>query len=280
MELIFNELSISPLCSNKTEAFERLDKFIATYKEVNTFGFNKIRFDRGYESIDLLGNYTLNDYCNETQHRTKGTLLRGLFKMPFIDDNSEEEKQYIESSFELKKDGKEINPYGLAAAFLYAVPAIGFLSENFWEDYVFDVIVKNAEEKQEKVYCISKSEHIKEQTLIDFIEAKLPIELLETSIKPEDKKSNLRDDHGKDKLEAFSERIRKSKYVKSVINSLPYNPHCKKFIKNIDPKGTIKIVLTHTDKGLGVVIQTTGRNIRETTKIAEMIEKEYNPVTK
>jgi hypothetical protein len=43
--------------------------------------------------------------------------------MPFIDDDSEEEKRYIESSFALQKEEKQINPYGLAVAFLYSVPS-------------------------------------------------------------------------------------------------------------------------------------------------------------
>jgi hypothetical protein len=277
MELIFNELSEMPICSNKTEAFERVDKFIATYKEANEFGFNKIRFHKGYESLNLLNNYTLNDYCNETQHsRTKGLLLRGLFKMPFIHDNSEEEKRYIESSFVLKKDKKEINPYGLAAAYLYSVPAISFLSEIFWEDCVFDIIVYTSEERQEKIYCVSKPEHFNEHLLIDFIKSNLPVKLLETQLAAEDKTIKLRNDHGKDMLEDFSKRIVNSKYVVSVINSLPYNPHCKNFIKEVYPDGKIEIVLTNTNRGLGIVIKSTGRNLKETREIATILQNEFN----
>jgi len=277
MELIFNELSEMPLCSNKTEVFERVDRFIATYKEANKFGFNKIRFHKGYESFNLLENYTLSDYSNEAQHsRTKGLLLRGLFKMPFIHDHSEEEKQYIESSFVLKKDKAEINPYGLAAAYLYSVPAISFLSEVFWEDCVFDITIKASEEKQEKIYCISKPEHLNEQSLIDFIESNFPVELSETQLVAEKKTIKLRDDHGKDILEDFSKRIVNSKYVVSVINSLPYNPNCRNFIKEVYPDGKIEIVLTKTDKGLGLVIKSTGRNLRETENIAKRLTEEFD----
>jgi hypothetical protein len=277
MELIFNELSENPLCSDKTEVFERVDRFISAYKEANKeFGFNKIRFHKGYEGFDLLDDYTLNDYCNETQHsRTKGLLLRGLFKMPFIDDDSEEEKRYIESSFALQKEEKQINPYGLAVAFLYSAPAIGFLSEKFWDNYVFDLTVTATGIKQEKVYCISKLEHIKEQLLIDFIKLKQPVELLETNIEPEKKTLRLRDDHGKNKLEEFSKKILNSKYVEAVINSLPYNPHSKNFIKKIYPDGKIEVILPKTDNGLGIIIKTTGRNLKETRAIAKKLEEDF-----
>ncbi|MFV0501437.1 MAG: hypothetical protein ACK5MH_07620 [Bacteroidales bacterium] len=60
-----------------------------------------------------------------------------------------------------------------------------------------------------------------------------------------------------------------------MINSLPFNSACKNFIRKTYPDGKIEIVLTKTDKGLGIIIQTTGRNIRETNRIAEILEEEY-----
>ncbi|WP_462270444.1 hypothetical protein [Desulfobacter sp.] len=60
-----------------------------------------------------------------------------------------------------------------------------------------------------------------------------------------------------------------------VINSIPFNPNQKEFIKKILPDGKIEIVLTWTDQGLGCVIQTTGRNIHETYKISEILKKKY-----
>ena len=277
MELIFNELSETPLCSDKTEAFNRVDRLIETYKAAHQIGFNRIRFYGGYEEINLLNDYTLNDYCNEKKHsRTKGSLLRGVFKKPYIDDNSVEEQRYIESSFSIRISGAEIAPYGLAAAFLYSTPAIGFLSEKFWEDYLFNITVKTTTEEVVTVYCISKPEHCKEQSLIDFIETKFPIILQETPIDPKNKPIKLRDDHGKDKLKEFAEQIRNSRLVVSVINSLPYNSDCRKFIKKVHPDGKIEIVLTKTDEGLGIIVQTIGKNYRETEEIAKILREKFD----
>lgn len=278
MELIFNELSEMPLCPDRTKAFERVELFIETYKSIKyRFDYNKIRFHAGFESILLTADYSLNDYCNETKHyRTKGLLLRGLIRMPFIDDNTEEEEKYIESSFCLNKCGTIIKPYGLAAAFLYSEPAIGFLSEDFWKNCIFEMTVQKFYERTELVYCLSKPDHAQDTSVINFIEENLPIELLESRIKYADKRFELRDDHGKDKLTAFSKRIIASKYVNSVINSLPFNSSCNRFIKKIYPDGKIEIVLTDTDKGLGIIIQTTGRNLKETKAIADILGSEYN----
>ena len=55
---------------------------------------------------------------------------------------------------------------------------------------------------------------------------------------------------------------------------LPYNPYERKFIKRVRENGLIEIVLPWTDKGYGMVVKTTGRNLRETKRIAEIIEEE------
>ena len=85
----------------------------------------------------------------------------------------------------------------------------------------------------------------------------------------------MRDDHGKDVLEAFAKRICKSPYVIKVINSLPFNPKERNFINKVYDDGRIEIVLTDTDKGLGMVLQSTGSNHRETLAIAKMLADEY-----
>lgn len=276
MQLIFNELSEMPLCCNKAEAYERIDRFIATFKASRKFGFNIIRCRHGVDAIQLTDNYTLGDYCNEPRFsRTTGTLLRGLFRTPYIEENSDEENIYIENDFTLQKGSETIKPYGLAVAYIYSTTSIGFLSEDFWKQSVFNLII-HPSQRIEEVYCLSDGEHLKNKKVIAFIENKQPILLVESDIPPKDKKCELRNDHGKDVLVAFSERILQSKYVVSVINSLPFNQFERNFIRNVYPNGKIEIVLTKTDKGLGVIIQTTGRNIRETTEIARRLESKYN----
>lgn len=160
MELLFNELSEMPLCHDKTNAYKRVDKFIATVKAADKFGFNIIRCESGIDSIKLTAGYTLGDYCNEPKHsRTTGALLRGLMRSPYIIDGSEEEDRFIENCFKLQKGSETIEPYGLAVSYLYSVPAIGFLSEKFWEECIFDLTIYPSGSTAE-VYCLSKEEHL------------------------------------------------------------------------------------------------------------------------
>lgn len=102
-----------------------------------------------------------------------------------------------------------------------------------------------------------------------------PIQLVKSLLSPSEKKIKLREDHGKDVLQEFGERLVKSEYVCGIINSLPFNSHRRKFISSIKEDGMIEIVLPWTDQGLGLVVQTTGRDIRETTKIAQLLKDEY-----
>lgn len=102
-----------------------------------------------------------------------------------------------------------------------------------------------------------------------------PLELTECAIDPSEKKIHLREDHGMDKLKEFSKKILKNRYVVEVVNSLPYNAANRRFIHSVKENGLVEIVLPWTDRGLGLVVKTTGRTIRETQEIARILKKEY-----
>ena len=55
-----------------------------------------------------------------------------------------------------------------------------------------------------------------------------------------------------------------------------FSSHNRNFIRNYYYDGKIEITLPWTDKGLGLVIQSTGRNRRETEKIANLLEEKYS----
>ncbi|SCY75249.1 hypothetical protein [Butyrivibrio sp. INlla14] len=92
---------------------------------------------------------------------------------------------------------------------------------------------------------------------------------------PKNKKIKISDDHGKDVLYEFSRNLCNCDYVIEVVGSRPYAPREHSFIKNVYPDGTIDIVLAWTDKGLGIIVKTTGRTMRETSAIAEILKDKY-----
>ncbi|MDH6087098.1 putative CRISPR-associated protein [Umezakia ovalisporum] len=92
---------------------------------------------------------------------------------------------------------------------------------------------------------------------------------------PERKPISLRDDHGKDILHKFAKKICRSPYVKKVVNSLPFNPRRTNPILNTTKDGLVEFVLTWTDKGFGLCIETTGRNLAETNSIALHLKEKF-----
>lgn len=73
----------------------------------------------------------------------------------------------------------------------------------------------------------------------------------------------------------LAQKIVKCKYVEKIVNSLPFNPHDRNFIRKVKEDGLVEIVMIWTDRKYGMVIKTTGRNIRETRKIAQIIQEKY-----
>lgn len=110
----------------------------------------------------------------------------------------------------------------------------------------------------------------------EWLEAFSPVNLITTATKPSDKQINLRDDHGKDILLKFSKQICNSPYVIKVINSMPFNNKLDRFIRRTYSDGKIELVLNWTDLGYGIIIQTTGRNKRETDEIGEILKAIYS----
>ena len=57
---------------------------------------------------------------------------------------------------------------------------------------------------------------------------------------------------------------------------MPFNSHTSRFIRIVYKIGLVELVLHLEDKGLGMVIKTTGRNYRETEEIAKILKKEFD----
>lgn len=98
--------------------------------------------------------------------------------------------------------------------------------------------------------------------------------LKETSILAEDKKCHLADHHGKRELDELWKRIRNSPYIEAA-RSTNFGSKGKVFIREIHNNGEIEIVLNNSDKEYALLVSTTGKDIYETTAIAEILKSTY-----
>lgn len=254
-----------------------INSFLETYKKASQFHFNRIRFDKSIHEIELFPGYTLHDFCGEKAHRTPGLLLRGLVRYPYIDADTEVVNRYIQNKFFITKGGRRQDVYGFAVAYLYSTLCIGYRSEPFWDDFRYELIIDDGFSATTAIVgCLSKPEHTDHPHFRVWLETRADVLLEESNIAVEEKQIRLRDDHGKDVLTDFAKKIVRSKYVTAVINSLPFNPQSKQFVRAVHGDGKIEIVLIWTDPGYGMVIQTTGRNLAEARKIADILTDEHS----
>jgi hypothetical protein len=276
MELVFNELTCRPYAKDFTSCYSRIKQFVETYKASEPHGFKRVRFQPALDQIFLEDSYTLNDFLRDSRAKTFAIIMLSIYRYPFIDNDTKEEDQYIQNDFSILKEGNKLHVHGLAAAYLYRTMGIGFCSEAFWDALLFSLQMEGDEEKCVKILSVSKPEHFGEKIFLEWKAQAIGVQLIACDTPITDKRISLRDDHGKDVLQKFAERLVHSPYVVEIVNSLPYNPNENKFIRSVRFDGLVEIVLTDTDKGLGLVVKTTGRNLRETEAIAKILAERYS----
>lgn len=258
MEVYFNEL-----CLNESTCIQ--------YEDVLRM---KILYDRLYKKKIHVCRISREGYWEILQQarRMKGTnptvinFLYAFMRQPYEETSVEERQdEYLSHSWRFR--GKDC--YGLALARIMDSLAVS-ICDVCWKQNILMI------EKDE--VAVEVRNLYDEDTFsyhVEWLEALSPIELVKCMNRPKEKRIKLRDDHGKDVLQEFSNRIVQSEYVCEVVNSLPYNSGNRRFIHRIGEDGILELVLPWTDRGLGLAVKTTGRNYRETEKIAEILKEQY-----
>lgn len=282
MELMFNELSSVPESRDTYHADRKIVALLNCFKAAGIHGFSGIRFPVQFHEISLAAGFTIVDWIQQTDRRDLKNLLLAIRRYPFIREGDEtSEDAFLKHSFTFRNQVLFEHPvacYGLAAAWLYDTLSICLSGSDFWEANQIPVLKTEEESGYQEVINIVNvfSEKCFYQEVVQSqVERISELRLIPSRIAPENKQINLRDDHGKDVLHHFSLRLRNNEYVDRIINSLPFNPSSKCFIRRVWPDGRIEIVLTWTDQGLGLVIQSTGQNLRQTRAIAEILAQQF-----
>jgi len=280
MDLIFNEISANYLTNSDYEAKKRMPDLCDVCKKAKENGFSHLRVERKFQTYSLKKGYTIVDWLNDRSiSPTQKSIFLSYRRFPYIEESDEsaettfiEKYYYLNEVGELIFNGKETE--GLAVAYIYDTIAVSFPVNEVWQKVYIKLTEKDHEiEREVEVRHVSLLEHFESHK--NFIEANKEIVLQETELSPYEKTIHLRDDHGKNILTDFAKRLINSSYVVEVINSLPFNSKEGNFIRKTYPDGKIEIVLIWTEKGYGLIIQTTGRNHRETEKIAQVLEEKY-----
>lgn len=254
MESYFNEVSLHNANSNHQE---HVRDIIDTYNVLKKYSFSRCR-------VDSSSCNTLRKMFS-TYGRNGISLFYSMFCQPFDNGNDKVDNEYLMHTWQVNEEICQ----GLAYAYLNNSISIS-LSKNPWNKHLISVKMDEDEIFVNNAFLPDISYHR------EWLESFLPVNLITTATKPSDKQINLRDDHGKDILLKFSKQICNSPYVIKVINSMPFNNKLDRFIRRTYSDGKIELVLNWTDLGYGIIIQTTGRNKRETDEIGEILKAAYS----
>jgi len=279
MELLLNELSVQPLSEDKYAANDKMKQFAEAISEARKKNFKLIRSHLSSSEISLTEDYTLFDWLQNKDVPTKyRNFLFGMITQPFIKDEDEEVvDKYIEANYFFEDSESGIAKTactGLASAYLYETLSISLLSAPVWNKTKLPIIIENEEETRiESVFNVSLKKSFEDEEIAEYVGNLGNVELVETDIAPKDKKIHLADHHGKKELAELAKQLKNSPYVVEMRST---NWGGKKFIRKTHKDGVIEVLLYKTSKGYALWVQTTGRNLRETKAIAQILDDRYS----
>lgn len=280
MELMFNELSLEPVSANKFEAIEKAKQFALTFSAGRKKGFQRIRAVYHYSEIKLSQDYSIQDFLFDKtlphkDYKDLKDLLFGNINQPFIKEEDEAvEENYILSNINYHQNGSEHDCLGLAAAYLYDVPAISLNSSNEWQNNQININVEvGGVTNIQQVFNVYSNNCFSIPIIAQHIENLGDLELIETELKPEDKNLHLTGHHGKKELKNLWNKLKLSPFV---ISGLSIEWGGQNFIRKTTDKGIIEIVLPKSARQYAMQITSTGRNKRETEAIANNLRERYS----
>ncbi len=261
MDLFFNELSVDERNSINQESISIL---VEIYRELQNYGITTCRID-SEDSFRLL--QMIQDMPNFMNVKN---FYFSFFRAPYESETVERQQDiYLEHDWTYNSKAC----IGLALASVLDSAGLSIYEEK-WNIAFVEL---KRDEDEVRVRNICKKEHVDQH--IPQLQLDEEPELIECTLKFEEKRISLRKDHGQDVLMDFSRRLIRCPYVVGIVNSLPFSPNNRRrFIKRVHNDGLIEIVLPWTDEGYGVVVKTTGRNIRETERIGQIIYEEYGGI--
>lgn len=282
-QIVLNELTLMPLCSDETEVYKRVSQYARTLRSAQEeLGTKVVRCANDLSSIKLSTETSLRDFCNKYKREAGIIAILSSHVPPMIESDDEKHTdEYINTSVSLSEDASHRESEGLTAAYVYEVPTIGMLSSDFWTNVMHDVrVMSNYKEFEVAWPCLTAPEHLQSDQFKEWVDQHSEIDLDITELSYEEKikniEDNFRDDHGKDILIEHAKRICHSDYVVGVLCSRPFVPQHRTYVKTIFGDGLIDIVLFWDDRGLSMRVKTTGRNVQETAAIAAILKEKYS----
>jgi len=283
MQLIFNEISFLPHSNNVVvlqEQFINMIKIFAETKE--KYGYNHIVFPVNIGETKVTNSMSFLQWAYSIEKKGDKNKILSVIKRPFGDDVLQEKVMELNKYYYENKDVgiKEEYCIGLATTYLKQKISLSLLSNPCWDNTKInfkEIIDEEFNTDDVEVENITTLNHLLDINIQNKLMYSGTLVLIKSPLKPDEKKLNLSGDHhGNNKLKTFAKRIFQCEYVVSVINNIDFSPNSSDLIKKTYADGKIELVLFWESAGYGMIIQTTGSNLRETDEIANLLNVKYS----
>jgi len=281
MELVFNEISFKEykddygLLSN----FILLGELFENAKSL--YGYNHILFPSNLSVMQATSKKNFGMWLKDIPTKERNKILPIIFKKPFSEEYLGDRANQLAQYYFVSKELGIVQEYcdGLATSDIMDIPAISLKNHSIWVAEKLDIF-KETENNPLSVQVnnVSTTKILNSESFKSYSEsiAILDLQVSPFSLNEKKQRISLRDDHGKDVLQKFAEKLIRNEYVNGVVNSLPFNSFTSRFIKSVYKNGLIEIVLHWEDAGYGLVVESTGRNFRETDEIAKILRDKFD----
>jgi hypothetical protein len=275
MDLFFNEISTLYKANSKFDAQSRMKAFLELCKKAKQEGFNSFKVVNNFEDTELATTYTIHNWLGDPEiNKDQKDFYFSFRNSPYENgvENSFDTFYYLDEPAEPNYNGYVVE--GLMWANICNSLAVSFPVNDVWQKHLINIeLDQESKRKKDNVNHISTLIHFDAHKV--FIESQKEPVLLSSGINPLDKRIHLSDDHGKDKLYAMAKKLVNCEYVIEIPNSLEYDKRARSFLRNIHPNGRIDVTLIHENIGYSMMVQTTGKTLRETQEIAKILKELY-----
>lgn len=288
IEPVFNELTFRPLCETDEEVELRLNNFVNLLAKLKEYGINRVRIEENFSQMPLKEGFSLFDAftqditSTDSARRNRGYLLAGTLRQPAVTEDIEAEffgendlDKCICISIEPEQES-----IGLYVADILKSFSVGFAQS--WLDteqkkkLEIQILHKDkSRNRKSAVLCMTMPDDENHEMFIELMSSQEDLPVDTNNDAPEGKVNRFPQHHGREECQEFAKQIAKSKYVSKVLNSIDHKAGDKNFIHKIHDDGLIEIRMTWTERGLGIVVATTGRNKSQIAWIAKHLEKSY-----
>lgn len=288
IEPVFNELTFKPLCKTDEEVKLRVNNFVNLLAKLKEYGISRVRIEEKFyqiplkEGVSLYDVYTQYITSADSARRNRGHLLASVLRQPAVTEDIEPEfygdkdlDKCICTSIEPEQEC-----IGLYVADILKSFSVGFAQS--WLDTkqkkILEIQTLHKDERKNRnsaVLCMTMADDENHEMFVELMSSQddLPVDV--NNDDPEGKVNRFPHHHGSEESQEFAKQVANSKYVSKVLNSIDHKSGNKNFIHKIHDDGLIEIRMTWTERGLGIVVATTGKNKSQIAWIAKHLEKNY-----